>query len=92
MTIVFVAGAGGSFLGALTFATGGWMLTAATGGALGLAALVLFSTEFMGDPAPAPHHAATPAPSTQGQSVAKPSENRRRFRAGDSHAQRSRDV
>jgi len=45
MTTVFVGGALGSVLGTLTYHAGGWMVTAATGAALGIAGLAAFATE-----------------------------------------------
>jgi predicted MFS family arabinose efflux permease len=45
MTVVFLGGAAGSTLGAMTFQTGGWTMTSCAGGALGLAAFLLFLTE-----------------------------------------------
>ncbi len=45
MTIVFVGGATGSLLGTLTYHAGGWMVTAISGVALGIAGLAIFATE-----------------------------------------------
>ncbi|RFB75683.1 MFS transporter [Methylovirgula sp. 4M-Z18] len=45
MTTVFIGGATGSVLGTLTYHAGGWIVTAATGAALGLAGLIAFATD-----------------------------------------------
>lgn len=45
MTIVFLLGSAGSALAAATYFYGGWWITALTGAGLGLAVLLVFSTE-----------------------------------------------
>jgi predicted MFS family arabinose efflux permease len=45
MTSIFVSGACGSLIASLTYFYGGWMLTAGSGAALGLALLAYFATE-----------------------------------------------
>ena len=45
MTSIFVSGACGSLIASLTYFYGGWMLTAGTGAALGVALLAYFLTE-----------------------------------------------
>lgn len=47
MTLVFVGGALGSFLGALIYATGGWRLVAITGGLIGVALVVSFALQHL---------------------------------------------
>jgi predicted MFS family arabinose efflux permease len=45
MTINFIGGAIGSVLGTITYHSGGWSATAATGGLIGIVALAIFLTE-----------------------------------------------
>lgn len=45
MTSIFVAGAIGSLLAAITYFYGGWLATAATGGGFGVMLLALFLIE-----------------------------------------------
>jgi predicted MFS family arabinose efflux permease len=45
MTAIFVSGACGSLLAGVTYFYGGWMLTAGTGAAFGIALLAYFATE-----------------------------------------------
>jgi predicted MFS family arabinose efflux permease len=51
MTTQFFGGGLGSVAGTITYHTGGWMLTAGCGGAVGLAVLILFGTELIHRPA-----------------------------------------
>jgi predicted MFS family arabinose efflux permease len=48
MTIAFIGGAIGSVVGTMTYHQGGWTMTAAVGGTVGLAALLLFALETRG--------------------------------------------
>lgn len=45
MTVVFLCGAAGSWLGAFTFTHGGWWATVLTGAGLAVMALLIFATE-----------------------------------------------